>query len=71
MLDRLHEAQNALAAESGIGPVVVIRSAGTLPDSVADRETWWANELHPTIKGFRMLARKVFIPAMKPVLGGS
>jgi hypothetical protein len=71
MLDRLHEAQNALAAESGIGPVVVIRSAGTLPDSAADSDTWWANELHPTIKGFRRLARKVFIPAMKPVLGGS
>lgn len=41
--------------------VVVIDSAGTLPEDTS----LWANELHPTRAGFRLLARKAFVPAMQ------
>lgn len=64
----LHEAQIALAAEPGLGPIVVIKSSGTLQEDPEQVDSWWANELHPTIKGFRRLARYAFIPAMKTVL---
>lgn len=41
--------------------VVVVESAGTLPEDTS----MWANELHPTPAGFRLLARKAFVPAIK------
>lgn len=68
LMRRLHEAQVALAAEPNLGPIVVIESTGTLPEDPEKTDTWWANELHPTVKGFRKLARDAFIPMMKPVL---
>ena len=41
--------------------VVLIQSAGTLPEDTS----MWANELHPTPEGFRLLAREAFVPALK------
>lgn len=67
LLARLRQAQLALAKEQGLGPLVAIASAGTMPDDPTGVDRWWANELHPTPAGFRLLARKAFIPAMKKV----
>lgn len=61
LIDRLAAAQRTLAADAAFGPVHVAATAGVLPDT----EAIWANELHPTPKGFRLLVRKAFVPAFK------
>ena len=42
-------------------PMVPIKTAGTLPDE----ERIWANEIHPTPRGFRLLARNAIVPALQ------
>jgi hypothetical protein len=66
LMKRLRDAQLVLAKEKALGPIVAIASAGTMPED--DNEKWWANELHPTPAGFRLLAKKAFIPAMKKAI---
>jgi len=61
LLRRLYEMQQQLAKEPGLMPMVPIRTAGTLPDE----ERMWANEIHPTPRGFRLLARDAIVPALQ------
>lgn len=68
LVARLRAAQLLLAKEKGLGPVVAIASAGTMPEDDGSKDQWWANELHPTPKGFKLLAKKAFIPALKKVV---
>ena len=67
LLARLRQAQLALAKEPKMGAMVAIASAGTMPDDPVGADKWWANELHPTPAGFKLLAKKAFIPAMKKI----
>ncbi len=67
LLAQLRSAQLQLAKEPGLGPIVAIASAGTMPDDPTGADCWWANELHPTPAGFHLLAKKAFIPAIKKV----
>lgn len=64
---RLHTEQLALAQEPGLGRLIPIESAGTMPDGPNEVDRWWVNELHPTPKGFKLLARQAFVPALKKV----
>ena len=64
LLDQLGEAQKQLAKELAVGKFLPIKTTGTLPDN----EAIWANELHPTPKGFKLIARKAIIPVLKPFL---
>lgn len=68
LVQLLRKAQISLGKEKGLGPFVAIESAGTMPDESTDKDRWWANELHPTPAGFRLLAQKAFIPALQKVL---
>lgn len=61
LIKRLGEAQLALTKEPGLGPIVAVQSAGTLPDDKSS----WANELHPKPSEFRRLARKALLPEIK------
>lgn len=62
LLDRLGAAQRQLATESALGLIVPVKTTGTLPLT----EAVWANELHPTPKGFRLIARRALLPILKP-----
>jgi hypothetical protein len=61
----LRNAQLKLAAEPDIGAFIAIESGGTMPDDPAQVDQWWANELHPTPKGWKLLSKKAFVPALK------
>jgi len=63
LIERLRDCHLGLAENQALG-VVVVKSAGTLPDS----PDAWANELHPTPKSFRLLAKKAFAPELRPLL---
>jgi hypothetical protein len=47
---------------------VVIKTAGTLPDDKNQTESWWANELHPTMNGFQLIADKKITPRLKKII---
>ena len=68
LVNRLHDAQLRLADDRRLGPLVALRSAGTMPEVSDGLQQWWANELHPTPRGFNLLAQKVFIPALDVAL---
>jgi len=68
LINQLHQAQQSLAADQRLGPLMVLKSAGTLPKKGDTAHQWWANELHPTARGFNLLADKVFVPALEKVL---
>lgn len=63
LLAQLHQAQAALAQDPSLGPVVAIPSAGTMPEDSVDK--WWDNELHPTVRGFELIADRQLVPALK------
>ena len=71
LISTLRTAQLTLAKDKAVGPgpLIAIKSAGTMPElsnpAAQSDDQWWANELHPTPKGFRLLATKAFIPALK------
>jgi hypothetical protein len=69
LLARLLGAQRQLALDPALTPVFNIASAGTLPEEAPNGGSWWANELHPTPAGFKRLASRVFVPALRQVLG--
>ena len=64
LLDRLRAAQVQLANEAAVGKFIPIKTTGTLPD---DRDIW-ANELHPTPKGFKLIAKNKIIPVLQEFL---
>jgi len=63
LINRLKKAQIDLAGERALGRVLVASSAGTLPENTAI----WANELHPTPEGFRLIAEQAIEPQLKLV----
>lgn len=65
LLDRLGQAQQDLATDANLAPLVAVASAGTMPEDEANAQQWWANELHPTPRGFKLLARKAFVPELQ------
>lgn len=65
LLDRLRVEQLILKKDKTLGALIAIRSAGTMPDGDDVKETWWANELHPTPAGFKLLVTKAFVPELK------
>ena len=68
LLLQLRAGQIALTSETGVGKLIAIESGGTMPDDAAQVDQWWANELHPTNKGWKLLAKKAFTPAIKKAI---
>lgn len=69
LLNRLGEAQIGLKKEKPMGPTIAVSSAGTMPEKADGKEQWWANELHPTPRGFKRLVTKAILPPLKSILG--
>lgn len=65
----LRAAQLRLGNEAQTGRFVAIESGGTMPDDAAQIDQWWANELHPTLKGWKLLSKRAFVPALKKAAG--
>lgn len=63
----LGDAQQELSTQGGLGPIVAVRTAGELPE--AGPTGWWANELHPTPKGFRRIAQNRLQQPLQAILG--
>ncbi|WP_213955260.1 GDSL-type esterase/lipase family protein [Variovorax sp. dw_954] len=58
LVNKLHLAQVELAKEASLGPLVAVLTAGELPEAPGSTdEQWLANELHPTPKGFKRIAK--------------
>lgn len=53
--------QLALASDAALGPIVAMKTAGTLPK---DNGSMWTNELHPTPAGFRFSVTDEVLPAL-------
>lgn len=64
LIERFKQMQESLAADPSLG-VVVVPTAGVLPSGEKVRDEYWANELHPTPKGFELLVRDAFGPAFE------
>src|SRR5262249_28585073 len=69
LIDSLRAAQLALPKDKSLGALIALKSAGTMPDGPDVVDQWWANELHPTPPGFKLIANKVFVPALKKLVG--
>ena len=52
IMDRFNVMVQKLPAQASLAHVRYINLRGTLPNSLADYKNWWANELHPTERGF-------------------
>ena len=52
IMDRFNAMVQKLPAQAGLAHVRYINLRGTLPNRLADYKKWWANELHPTERGF-------------------
>jgi hypothetical protein len=50
--------QEHMARDPALGRVLAVKTAGTLD------ERGWANELHPTPRGFMRLVERKFLPAL-------
>ena len=68
LIDSLRTSQLELQKDKKVGDIRVLKTAGTMPDSNNNIEQWWANELHPTPAGFKLLSKKVFVPELKKIL---
>ena len=55
LIDRFNRMLREVAATPGFGHVRYLDLRGTLPND-ATYKTWWANELHPTRRGFAAVA---------------
>jgi hypothetical protein len=66
LIRALGDAQDDLALNGGLGPLIAVETAGELPET--GLEEWWANELHPTPRGFRRIAQNRLLPALELVL---
>lgn len=69
LITSLRAEQLALKKETNLGELVALKSAGTMPEDVNTVDQWWANELHPTPAGFKLIATKVWVPALRKVVG--
>lgn len=65
LINRLKKGQEDLAQDGTLGPVYVANTAGTLPWK---KTSMWANELHPTPEGFRLLAEGPILEQVKRAL---
>ena len=63
LVDQLGLMQDKLAQDQSLGPVEALKTAGTLPPD------GWANELHPTPAGFRLLGETKFLLALDEIWG--
>ncbi|MGJ7579567.1 GDSL-type esterase/lipase family protein [Variovorax sp. RHLX14] len=63
LVARLLRMQEDVAAELSSGPVRTLKTSGTLSEDA------WANELHPTPAGFRLLAQVRFLPELDAIWG--
>jgi hypothetical protein len=52
LMDQFNDMVNSLPARAGFAHVRYIDLRGTLSNHLEDYKDWWANELHPTEKGF-------------------
>lgn len=68
LIAQLHDMHQALAKDAALAPVVAIRTAGTLPEKADEAGSWWANELHPSVRGFQLIADTKFVPELKKFL---
>ncbi|RYE02012.1 MAG: SGNH/GDSL hydrolase family protein [Sphingobacteriales bacterium] len=68
LIEQLHGLHQALADDQAVGPVLALKTAGTLPEKPDGVASWWANELHPTPRGFRRIADQKFIPELKKTI---
>lgn len=66
LITALGDAQDDLALKGGLGAIIAVQTAGELPET--GQEGWWANELHPTPKGFRRIAQNRLFPPLELVL---
>jgi hypothetical protein len=57
LIERFNAMLKGVAALSAFPHVTYVDLRGTLPTGPGYK-TWWANELHPTRKGFRKVAEK-------------
>lgn len=69
LVQQLHAMHQDLSRDPALGRIIPIQSAGTLPENPDKKDSWWANELHPTIRGFQLLADTKFVPELKKILG--
>jgi hypothetical protein len=58
MIDRLNEMLIGITTISGFEHVRHVELRNKLSTRSDDYKDWWANELHPTPKGFRKVALK-------------
>lgn len=68
LLLRLRAAQLKLGEDADLGRFVAIESGGVMPDDAGQVSSWWANELHPTNKGWKLLCKRAFVPVIKNAL---
>jgi lysophospholipase L1-like esterase len=68
LIDRLNKMLAGIADLPGLGHVKHVDLRGTLSSSPEDYQRFWANELHPTADGFRLLCDRMVqvIEAAKP-----
>jgi hypothetical protein len=52
LMDQFNDMVKSLPAQAAFAHVRYIDLRGTLSNRLADYQDWWANELHPTEKGF-------------------
>ena len=52
LMDQFNEVMKLLPTQAAFAHVRYIDLRGTLSNRLADYKDWWANELHPTEKGF-------------------
>jgi hypothetical protein len=52
LMDQFNEVMKSLPMQAAFAHVRYIDLRGTLSNRLADYKDWWANELHPTEKGF-------------------
>jgi hypothetical protein len=56
LIERFNTMVSGLPAVAGFGHVHYINLRNTLSTDLANYKDWWANELHPTEKGFHAVA---------------
>lgn len=58
LMDRFNQVVKSLPAQPALAHVRYIDLRGTLSNKLADYQDWWANELHPTEKGFEAVTNR-------------
>ena len=58
MIERFNNMLSGVALVPDFAHVSYVNLRGTLSTDPADYQDWWANELHPTPKGFSAIAQR-------------